>query len=326
VNAVRLDGLDAAIVHALHVDGRAPFWRIARVPGVSDQTLARRYRRLRSAGSLRGVGLPDARRLGWVQWVIRVQAAPGAAVPIAEALARRPDTSWVSLTSGGTEIVCVTLVRSGAQRDALLLDKLPRTPRIAQVTAHCLLRVFAGGPTGWHGRAEALGRDQVAALTSPVAPPPPYGAPAVLDEGDERMLAVLAVDGRAGYPELAGATGWSESTVRRRLEHLHRSGALFFDVDIDPALLGFATFAMLWVTVEPPRLRAIARTVATHPEVAFAAATTGPTNLLVFVACRDVDGLYDYLEGGIGALEGVRALESAPVIRSAKRAGAALPG
>ncbi len=326
MSSIRLDELDAQIVHALHVDGRAPFGRIATVLGVSDQTVARRYRRLRSAGALRVVGLPDARRFGWVQWFIRVQVAPGAAVPIAEALARRPDTSWVSLTSGGTEIVCVTLVRSGAQRDALLLGKLPRTPRITGITAHCLLRVFAGGPTGWHGRADALGDEQIAALTPPVAPAPASRAPAALEQGDERMLAVLSVDGRAGYAELAAATGWSESTARRRLEHLHRSGALFFDVDIDPALLGFATFAMLWLTVEPPRLRAIAQTVATHPEVAFAAATTGPTNLLVFVACRDVDGLYDYLESGIGALDGVRMMESTPVIHSAKRAGAALPG
>lgn len=35
--------------------------------------------------------------------------------------------------------------------DALLVGQLPKTPR---VTAYRPLRVFVGGPSGWHGRAE----------------------------------------------------------------------------------------------------------------------------------------------------------------------------
>jgi DNA-binding transcriptional regulator YhcF (GntR family) len=42
-----LDDLDRALIHALHIDGRAPFHRMAAALGVSPQTVARRYRRLR---------------------------------------------------------------------------------------------------------------------------------------------------------------------------------------------------------------------------------------------------------------------------------------
>ncbi|WP_214415008.1 Lrp/AsnC family transcriptional regulator [Sphaerisporangium fuscum] len=320
MNSLILDELDRSIVHALHIDGRAPFSRIASVLGVSDQTVARRYRRLRSAGSLRVIGLPNARPLGWVEWFVRVQVTPDAAVPVADALARRPDTSWVCLTSGGTQIVCVTRARSSHERDALLLGQLPRTPRVTGVTAHCLLRVFAGGPSGWHGRADSLTPEQACAL----APEPPQHPQqrVVLQEGDEQMLAILARDGRTTYPDMAKVTGWSEVTAKRRLAHLVRRGALFFDVDIDPLLLGFETLAILWLTVDPARMRRTAEVIAARPEVAFAAATTGPTNLLVFVACHDVDSLYDFLEDGIGNLPGIRQLESAPVIRSSKRVGA----
>ncbi|MCO5986667.1 AsnC family transcriptional regulator [Actinoallomurus spadix] len=315
-----LDEIDRSIVHALHIDGRAPFSRIASVLGVSDQTVARRYRRLRSSGSLRVVGLPDAGRLGWVEWFVRVQVTPDAAVPVADALARRGDTSWVCLTSGGTQIVCVTRARSSHERDALLLGQLPRTPRVTGVTAHCLLRVFAGGPSGWHGRADSLTPGQVAAL----APEPAHHVrdQVVLREGDEPMLAALARDGRATYLELAEVTGWSEMTAKRRLARLRRRGALFFDVDIDPLLLGFETLAILWLTVDPARMRRAAEAIAALPEVAFAAATTGPTNLLVFAACRDVESLYDFLERGVGGLPGIRQVESAPVIRNSKRVGA----
>jgi DNA-binding Lrp family transcriptional regulator len=42
------------------------------------------------------------------------------------------------------------------------------------------------------------------------------------------------------------------------------------------------------------------------------------------VACRDEQALYRYLTERIGALDGVAQLETAPVIRTVKRAGAVL--
>jgi DNA-binding Lrp family transcriptional regulator len=322
MSSLALDDLDRKIVHALHLDGRASFSRIASVLGVSDQTIARRYRQLRSTGSLRVVALPDAARLGWTEWFVRVQVTPDAAAPVADALARRKDTSWVCLTSGGTQIVCVTRARSTHERDALLLGQLPRTPRVIGMTAHCLLRIFAGGPSGWHGRADALTAEQTAALA--LRRPATPQQPTVLRADDERLLAAVARDGRVTYPEIAQATGWSPMTAQRRLERLRQSGALFFDVDIDPLLLGYETLAVLWLTVDPARMRATAQALADDPAVAFAAATTGPTNLLAFAACRDVDGLYDLLESGIGQLPGIRHIESAPILRNSKRVGASL--
>ena len=46
-----LDALDLKLLHALQIDGRAPFSRIAEVLGVSDQTVARRFRRLRTTAA-----------------------------------------------------------------------------------------------------------------------------------------------------------------------------------------------------------------------------------------------------------------------------------
>jgi DNA-binding Lrp family transcriptional regulator len=63
----RLDLLDRKIVHALQLDARAPFKAIGSALGVSDQTIARRYRKLRSTGALRVLGLTNARRLGQVE-------------------------------------------------------------------------------------------------------------------------------------------------------------------------------------------------------------------------------------------------------------------
>ncbi|MFJ3790624.1 Lrp/AsnC family transcriptional regulator [Kitasatospora sp. NPDC090091] len=337
METLTLDELDRGLLHALHVDGRAPFRRIAEVLGVSDQTVARRYHRLRADDGVRVVGRTSARMLGEVDWLTRVRCVPDAAGAIAEALARRPETSWVSLLSGGGEIICNTRSPARPDREELLLGKLPKTPRVLSVSAHYLLRTFVGGTAAWSGRTSALSAAQVARLRAgagvgdepagATAPAPVASVPAgrpgpvVLDGLDRGLLAALAVDGRTPLAELAYRTGGSEATVRRRLAALTRSGLLHFDVDVQPRLLGFEVEAFCWLTVHPGRLTAVAQAVADHPEVGFAAATTGPTNLAAGLVCRDIEAFYDYLTDRLGGLDGVVTLESAPVVRSVKRAG-----
>jgi len=314
--------LDRAVVEALRLDGRVPFSVLAEVLGVSDQTVARRYRRLRAETGLRVVGLPNGVRLGYDMWLIRLQAPSDTAISVAEALARRPDTTWITLMSGGTEVTCVVQGSSSSEREALLLQKLPRTPRLASVRAYCLMHYFVGGPVGVDSRITTLTPEQVGQLRRPEPAGPPGPGPAAVLESDGPLLAALARDGRLGHPELAAATGWSESKVRRRLDQLRATGAVFFDVDVEPSLLGLHARVMLWLTVAPGRLAAVGTALAGHPEIVFAAATTGETNLVATVVCADMAALYTYLTTGIGSMPGVERLESTPAVRHVKQSAA----
>ncbi|WP_371501959.1 AsnC family transcriptional regulator [Kitasatospora sp. NBC_00374] len=318
-----LDGLDKALVQALMMDGRAPFSRLAEVLEVSDQTVIRRYRRLRTTGLLRVVGLPVGHRVGLYESWLRVQCTPDAAVQVADGLARRRDIAWVTLNSGGTEIHCVSKARNRGDRDALLLQKLPGTRRVTGISAHSILRTFIGGPGRWAG-LDILTDRQVQDLERPWVFGP--GLRVELDDAALAMLTVLGRDGRAGYPELARATGLSESAVRRRLEQLRDSGAIYFDVEIAPVLLGYHAEAALLVSVPPAELAATGAAFASHPEVPFAAAITGSANLLAVVVCRDTDALYSYLTERIGGLKAVQQVEVVPVLRTVKRAGMLMDG
>jgi DNA-binding Lrp family transcriptional regulator len=311
-----LDALDLGLLHALSIDGRASFARIGGVLGVSDRTVARRYQRMREANLVRVVGAVNARRLGGAQWFIRVRCQPGSAMEVAVALARREDTRWVHLLSGGTEISASLQSWSPEERDELILQRLQRTAPVVSVTAHNVLHVF-GDSAEMFDPLRSLTAEQIALL----APRHAAGEPAALADTDRPLLQALSRDARTPYPALAAATGWSESTVARRIEALLASGLLYFDVDVDAVALGYHADARLWASVPPAQLAETGAAIAAHPEVAFCAATTGPTNLMVSVVCRDSADLYRYLTERIGALPLVREVETAPVMRTVKRAG-----
>ena len=311
-----LDSVDRQIIHMLTIESRASFRAIADVVGVSDQTTARRYRRLTETVGLRVLGVVDGSRLGWADWFVRLQTTPGGAGPIAEALALRADTRWVHLASGGTEVVCVLQARTPEQRDELFLRGLPGSRRVVGISAHSKLHAFS--PAAWGGITCALSAAQLAKLR----PLQPATDPAAgLLPGDEPLLAELARDGRASNAALAARLHWHESTVRRRIEELRRSELLYFEVDIDSGAFGMTVYVMFWLSVEPARLDEVGKAIAAHPEVPFAGASTGPANLIVSGLFTDSEHLYRYLTGELASLPGVRSVETAPVIRTLKRTG-----
>jgi DNA-binding Lrp family transcriptional regulator len=310
----RFDDLDRRLLHALQIDGRAPFRRIGEVLGVSDQTVARRYARLRSQRALRVLGLSDTGAADEVQWILRVRATPDAAADVADALARLPDTSWINLCSGGTEILGTVY---GAGFDPLLLDALPRTRQVLDVHAYQVLHIFYGGAGEPYAKRGPLTEAQVAQLSEhlPTPAPPPH-----VDDTDRRLMAVLHNDGRATVDELAAATGTSASTVRRRLHDLRAGGILHLDVDVDFGMLELPVHTILWLTVAAAHLDEAGRRLARHAEVAFAAAVTGAANIVAYLATPDAASLYRYLTSAVAALPGVGAVETTPVLRHVKAA------
>jgi DNA-binding Lrp family transcriptional regulator len=314
--------LDRQLLHALQIYGRQPFSLIANTIGVSDQTVARRYRRLRAAGLLRVQGLLEPSRVGRTQWIVRIRSTPNAAKKIAGALAGRVDTSWISLIAGGTEIVCVLNGRSSSDEPNPLLEKLPLSSSVLGIDAQCVLHEFFGGTDSLINKCGPLNAAQVEVLKPPLGDQSPRTCH--LDADDEPLLRALAHDGRATATLMASKTGWSESKVRRRIAELVEAHILYFDVDFDQRLFDLQMRAVMWLRAPTDQLAATAHALADHPEVGYVAATTGATNLYCAVSCATPDALYGYLTDRVGQLSAIQHLEVAPVMRSVK--GSSLRG
>ncbi|MFI9385002.1 Lrp/AsnC family transcriptional regulator [Kutzneria sp. NPDC052558] len=309
--SVVLDDVDRGLLHALQLDGRVAFARVADVLGVSETTVARRYKRLRSVAALRVVGVVNGVLFGRTAWTLRLRCTPDVGMPLAKGLAKRSDVSWVHVMSGGAEISCHAQLPPG--EESVLLEKLPRAGRVLDVSAHSVLHAFTL-PPDWAG-LRWLADDQAARLR----PEEPRMARVEVDDADRALLELLAADGRVPYAELAARTRLSESTVRRRLDLLRHNGVVSYQVDIPAALLGYGTQARLWMTVPPHALTEVGRRLAEHDETSFVAATTGPANLVAVVACHDSGGLYRYLTEKVGPLREITSLETAVLMRTVKQ-------
>jgi DNA-binding Lrp family transcriptional regulator len=324
--SVILDGLDVKITHCLQVAPRASFALIGSVLEVSEQTVARRYRKLRAAGAVRVIGFVDPAPFGRQNWMLRLFCRPDSAMSVGRALAAREDTQWVALMGGGTEVDCVLRPRSLDDQEQLLLRQLPRTVPITGIEAANVLHVFRGSTTrDWRIGEKFLTSDEEARLTEGAATVQP-GRAVEMTPSDESVLRVLMTDGRASYAELRAAAGgdWTEARIRRRVRELGEAGVLYFDVDIDERGFGVPLSARVALTVAPAHLHAVGEAMGSHPAVRFCGATTGATGLSASVAFENAEELYRFVSEDIGRLDGVSQVQVWQVTRIIKRAGAVI--
>ncbi|MGW4520618.1 Lrp/AsnC family transcriptional regulator [Amycolatopsis sp. NPDC004378] len=276
--------IEQRVVSALQLDGRAGPGRIAEVLDLSPRTVTRVIARLRADGRLEVVCVPNPAHGLRGAMLLRVKVLRGRTSVIAEGLAKRDDVLFADILAGGEEISAVAL---GGLDGRLVHDALPSTNAVTELRAHSVLHVFSDA-TQW--RTGLLSDAEVAALT-----PPPSGEDVTLDDLDRRLLHRLAADARLGPGELA--TEAPESTVRRRLDRLAAAGRLHTYANVDVKALGLEIDANVWMTVPPGRLDEVGRALASHPMVHGTLATTGVTNLMAAVWCRDLGALYAFVTG-----------------------------
>lgn len=320
------------MIHALLVSPRASFSQLAAVLDSSEQTVARRYRRLVEGRVIRVRGLRGPLP-GFQDWMVRARVRAGSASAVAGALAAREDVAWVAIAAGGAEVYCSTRPRSAEQRDALLLERLPGASQVTALSAHAILHRYAGsGANEWSAFDDALDPAQLRALEAERGPRPegvvsnPQPHRVQLGSGDEALAAALHNDGRASLAALAAASGDSPGRVRRRLDDLLGSGALYVDVELATSGLGFDVSAILWLAIAPAHLVEAAERMAAAPQSAFVAAISGAQNLYVSLVCRDTAELYEFITREVGTLPAVSSVETVPVARKVKLAGSTLQG
>ena len=350
------DDLDRAILHCLQLDGRVAFRAVGRVLGVSEQTVARRYRRMRSDGIVRVVGLVDVPQQAPTDWVLRLRARSDEVQGLAAALGQRDDISWVTIAAGGTEVVASLRSPDVAHRDDLLMRRLPGSARLLDMTADVVLHRFVR-PDGLDFRIpselvdSAAARELLAARPARLSGPPPAAE-------DAPMLRALAHDGRVPVAELVAAdaeklawvvdrlapgdgrhgdarrlvaelarvTGWTPARAAQRLRSLLAGGRLYLDVDVALDALGYTSSAYVWLSIEPRVLAATGAALAAHPSVAFVVAVSGTANLMVVAILTDTGALYAFVDQALGGLDGVRQVEVSPILRWTKQAGTFVEG
>lgn len=308
-----LDELDLALVHALQIDARTPWARVASVLGVDSATVTRHWRGLRE------------RRAAWLTlWPTpqRWAASSDLAIivldlpPEPEGSAVRDavlDLPWV-IGVDDTSAGLVAVVASSNGLDALGGHRRHLAALGAREQRMHVVATLAQEDSTW--RLSALSRDQQRALTKPRASPtiPRSVAPHIVAE----IAAALEDDPRLPTLTLAHRLGVSEPTARRTVERVIASGLLRAGCDLAMPAAGLGRSVVLWaraVDVDAAALRA-----SRLPEAHRVAVAVGTAPLYVAVRTRSLNAL-PRIEHAWHETAGLEITDRWAVLRTWKRNG-----
>jgi len=231
-----LGELDLAIVHALQVDVRAPWTRVAAAVGADPATVARHWQALREESLAWLPAWPTPER--WssstdVAVVLLDAATPPAVV---DAVVRQPWVLGADETSAG-----VLVLVAGAGGLTLIGERVRALAGLgAPVLRMDVASAIVAEDSGW--RLRVLSRAQQRMLRDSAARDLKPLRAEVVDE----LAAALDDDPRMPAATLAQTLGVSEATARRAVDRAVASGLLRLGCDLAMPAAGFRRGAILW--------------------------------------------------------------------------------
>ena len=137
-----MDELDLSIISLLTNEGRIHNTVIARQTGVSEETIRRRKALLMQQGVFHVSAVPDVAKLGYRSEVlVAIALRPTEVENVADALAGLDEVTRVAIVTGRFDIMAWITLRSLAEMDSFLRDKVRPIPGVDRPTAFVFLEV-----------------------------------------------------------------------------------------------------------------------------------------------------------------------------------------
>ncbi|GAA2078516.1 Lrp/AsnC family transcriptional regulator [Streptomyces albiaxialis] len=316
-----LDELDLQLLHALQIQPRAPWSLVGKVLGVDPVTVARRWQRMRDAGTAWVDGYLSIGHEGAVRAHVEIVTDGARLAEVSGVLADDAEIMSLKQTSGSRDLIAIVIARDLGRLVDYVSERVSRIPGVRTTRIH----VITAAP--WEGsmwRLRALTARQRAALQ-----PPSPERPAVLTSltpVDQRIAVAIGQDGRMPLTELAAVVGTSVATARRRLQLLTASRQVSLRCTVARPLSGSPVAAVYFASVPAEHLEAAAQALRTLPELRLCTITAGPYNLVLDVwlrALHDVHALETHIGRELQGLS-LRIDERAVVLRTIKHVGRVL--
>ena len=145
------------------------------------------------------------------------------------------------------------------------------------------------------------------------------------DKIDMEILKILNRDGRTKFTTIAKSINRTEGTVRNRVARLMQERVRQIVGMVDPYRLGYDAPAVISISVQPPLLNQVAKTISKFPEVSYLIMVSGDYDLLVEVLCKDRDHLANFLNEKLLKVSGITNTQTSMVLHTYKMSYGALP-
>jgi len=123
---------------------------------------------------------------------------------------------------------------------------------------------------------------------------------------DIEIIHLLMENGRMSASEIAQRIGFTERSVRYRIDRLIEKNIIKVTAVVNPRALGYNVVADVWIEVESSYNREVAKQLLTYDFISYVATSIGDRDISVQVIGRTNEEVYELITETIGKIKGVR--------------------
>jgi len=140
----------------------------------------------------------------------------------------------------------------------------------------------------------------------------------MLDDGDARIIAALAEDGRRSNRDVSRAVGLSERVVGQRIRRLREDDVMRVVAVVDMHAAGFESVVNIGVRVAGRAAEDVARDLARLPQVLSVLLMSGGSDIEIVVVARNPSALAMFVESALHRIAGIESLSPSLRLRVLK--------
>lgn len=123
---------------------------------------------------------------------------------------------------------------------------------------------------------------------------------------DIDIINMLMQDGRMTASEIAQRIGFTERSVRYRIERLVELGIIKVTAVVNPRALGYTVVADVWIEMESGAAQSIVQELLAMDCVTYLATSIGERDISVQIVGHSNEEIYTIVTEAIGKIKGVR--------------------
>ncbi len=131
-----------------------------------------------------------------------------------------------------------------------------------------------------------------------------------MDDLDLRLIGELTKDARQSSAELSRKLNVSETTIRRRIQHLEEQDIITFTAIVNPSKLGYNIIAIIALEVELGQIDKISESLANCPNVRYVSLCTGNHDLFIGTWFHSSSELTQFVKDYLAGVPGIRKSET----------------
>lgn len=313
-----VDETDLSLIHALQINPRVTWSRLARAIDVDASTLSRRWSRLTDEGlawlSCYPMSSEGRAGRGWAGAYVEVECLPGSRQPVMDELSRHNVVWNIDATSGRRDLLLTMISSSIVAIDEAVDSAIATVPGVRATKTHFFRKIIREG-SAW--RLDALSPSQQRALL----PAPSRSQGALPGPQDLELLKLLGPDARIPASTVAAHLGCSAGTAGRMIERMLASGYVATRCDVAHFVAGWQVAATLWLDIPQHELTTVAAAIARMPEIRLCATIGSEANLVAQIWLHRLEDLDKFEEMVATGFPGTRVLDRWITPRFAKRLG-----